>query len=153
MSLQQVTLACNDKPNRICLSPLLHSADSPHLLPLLVQAQIRSVQTTHATPGSAEMSGLCSTPCREDIQATPKGLKSHGASAAALQLAVRIAPLLLTAQDQNHVRLDSEGPLSNWVLGKSLQNGLLFSQSVCVKYPLTGKRRQVQILLFHTDLP
>lgn len=148
-SLQQVTLACGDKPNGICLSPPLHSADSPHLLPLLVQAQLRSLQPTHAT----KMGGLCSMPCRGDLQAAPKGLESHRASAPASQLARRTAPLLLTAQDQTHVCLASGGPLSNWVLGRSLQNGPLFSQSVCVKHPFTGKRRRVQILLFHTDLP
>lgn len=45
-SLQRVTLACGNKPNGICLSTPLHSANSLHLLPLPVQAQVRSVQTT-----------------------------------------------------------------------------------------------------------
>jgi len=104
---------------------------APHLLPFLLQVPVCSVQSTHATPGSAEQSGLCSRPCREDPQAAPSRLKSHRAPAAASQLGVRIAPLPLTAQDLNHVHLASIGPLRPlWVLGRSLQNGSPFSQSV-----------------------
>lgn len=144
MWLQQVTLARNGKPNRTCFPPPLHLPDSPHPLSLLAQTQMCSVQTTCGTPGPTERGGVCSVPCRQDLQATPKGPKSP----------MRISSCSTASHEDSTSTTCFSGPkslalcLSNWVLGRSLQNGSLFSQSVCVKHPSQEKEDRYKCFFF-----